>query len=202
MKNVKSSTAAALLSLSIGLSGIIISIPTSSLNTDNNVAHIYTYINDLQNKNRYISRNNNITMNSDARIILTQKNLLELKSCINDEPAAFGEDIYYWDFFNSLRKQDNYEDLIKEWVTLPIRYQLSFAVLLSQVNRNEVSNLEKSFIINLLNKDALSCQEYALNTISLWNDEKLLPYIENVNLNNFLLQRRLEKIINRFKKVI
>lgn len=201
MKKIKNSTAAVLLSLSIGLGGVLISIPTSSSNSDNNVAYVNTYVNGLQNKISYIGQNRNITMNNDSHSILTQKNLLDLKECINDEPAEFGEDISYFEFFCLLRKQDNYADIIRQLLLLPKRYQLSLAVLLSQINRNGLKDIEKNFIINLLNDGSLSSQEYALNTISIWNDAELLPYIVDIQANTLLLQRRLEKIINRFKNI-
>ncbi len=197
MKSLRTSTTAALLSLSIGISGLVITSNTSSKVRNPNPIN-YSQLINMQNKNSCNGKNPNTTMNISKSDIITQQNLIEIKSCLDEEPAEFGEDISYLDFFYSLRNQDNYEHIISLLCSFPKKYLLSLAVLLSKINYNDLKNIEKSLVIDLLHENSLQFQEYALTTISIWNNPELLSAIIDVQIDNIFLQRRLDKIVNRF----
>lgn len=201
MKSLKSSTTAALLSLSIGISGLIISSTTSTRGIPQSTS--YTQFINMQNKNSCNRQNQNTTMNISKSDIITQQNLIEIKKCLDEEPAEFGEDISYLDFFCSIRKQDNYEHIISLMCSSsPKKYLLSVMVLLSKINYNDLKNIEKYLVVDMLHENSLKFQEYALTTISIWNNPELLTSMIDVQIDNMFLQGRLNKIVNRFKALV
>ena len=83
----------------------------------------------------------------------------------------------------------------------PIKFTNSLINILSQIDFQDLNEFEKTFVIDNLSSSNQSTQEYALNTLSMWDISEIIPNISNTKFKNKFLQRRFDNIISFYKGV-
>lgn len=156
--------------------------------------------NSIGNSSSYFSQEHKLDMKMDKSYDIVNCKIEEIKSLMSEAPAVFGEDIDYISDYEKIRKENFYQELFGALSSASERIQLSLIVLLSQIANDEIYEFEKKFIVSCLNKNSLQFKEWALTTISVWNNNEFLPYLKDLDLGNRFLQKRLDKIILRFSQ--
>lgn len=180
------------------LFGSTSTINTNIVNLQNTTAYY-----EMLNTNRNNANNMSISMDMiNDNDILTQRSIKTLVNCINEEPADLGTEVSYLEYYKTLRNQDDYFSIFNVLINeYPVKFTNSLINILSQVDFQDLNEFEKTFVIDNLTATNLSTQEYALNTLSLWDISEIIPKICNTKFKNKFLQRRFDNIISFYKRV-
>lgn len=129
----------------------------------------------------------------DAKIDLVSKRLL---SFMHNEVVEMGEDPSYIDFFLQTRQKNEYEKIFSQ-LEAHGTHQTNLAILniLSGISYYEATPWEKNFVISQMKSGISKLQEYALNTLSLWNDKTLMLEISNFEIRNPFLLKKYKKML-------
>lgn len=176
---------------------------TSTINK--NIANLQntTAYYEMQYTNCNNVNNMSISMNMiNDNDIFTQRSIKTLVNCINEEPAELGTEVSYFEYYRTLRNQDNYISIFNTLINeYPIKFTNSLINILSQIDFQDLNEFEKTFVIDNLSSSNQSTQEYALNTLSMWDISEIIPNISNTKFKNKFLQRRFDNIISFYKGV-
>jgi hypothetical protein len=100
-------------------------------------------------------------------------------------------------FIENIRCLDNYSDFL---VTLSNSEQdniiKSMVMFLSNLDFKFINGFEEKFIVEILSKDNLVLQEFALNTLLVWNNISNIRLIENIKIKNFYLNNDLQEFVS------
>lgn len=139
--------------------------------------------------------------------IMKHQHYEALRTCFYGEDIIISEQPVYFPFFNFLRTntQDtnvtntSYPVLLKQVYYLNDEImQKAILNMLSTIDYSNVLPEEEQFVVDCFKDGKLSVKEFALNTISCWNNKEIIGYVKDVTVDHVFLQKRLNKIVNRY----
>jgi|GEM_PF-4204360 len=148
-------------------------------------------LNTVQEQTISISQASNSYTYSMEKEIIDQFQML-----VAAEDIVMGEDLSYVKYFLRLRQHENYEKIFFSLSNSDFQVKKAIIYLLSELPFQSVKFFEESFIEDIIkNSNDTSLQEFALNTLSLWNDKAYTSKFKNVNLKNHFLKIILNRIV-------
>lgn len=176
------------------------SLQISALKTRDTDSNSYIYSHQ-EYEDEYVifshnGNNNNITSVMTSMEILINNTTKNLQTLIDSDSFEIGEEASSFQFFASLRNLDYYVQVTNDLLHKGLKYQLAILNILSLLKADEVSSFERNIVFEAMHSEQLILQEYALNTISIWNDKNLILALKDIKIKNYFLQERLNIIIS------
>ena len=149
---------------------------------------------DKVNDYDFFVNNPSISITMDNVQLLSNRMFENLINCFDQEPVLLGEEVSYFDFFKNARTSPNYKNFTQAMSSYPPKYAHSLLNIIALLPLDEIQDFEKEFVLSQLSQGNVTSQEYALNTLSLWNDRELINRASTIKMKNPFLQRRLNTI--------
>ena len=118
---------------------------------------------------------------------------------IGEKEVGFDEKNYAYEYLEEFRKCDEYELALKT----SYNFQNSDAIkcilmFLASIDFKNISAFEERFVVDVLSMGELNVQEFALNTILVWDNVSNINSLKNIVIKNRYLAQDLSDFIENF----
>lgn len=158
---------------------------------------------EIKTENVYLENNGNNIIEMDKYSSIYSLKISYIDQCINHlekmtnaERLEIGKDYEYMTFLLSLRNKGYYEMILKVIMSGENNdLKKAITLFLATINYENIFAEEETFIISMLREDDLEGQEFALNTLLLWDSTNYLAELKSIKIKNIYLQKDLEEFI-------
>ena len=124
--------------------------------------------------------------------------IFRLHEIIGDTEIDYEKDIPVYDYLRELRKRSEYEILLNHFSRNNKDIIKCILIFLSGINFKNLFAFEEKFVIEILKLEDIELQEYALNTITIWNNLSDVNQIKNIKIANKYLNDDLQEFLSNF----
>lgn len=179
------------------------SLGTTILDHENSFSYVQT-VDIFSELNEYFSLSNNIIDDEERDMIFQDMDyklkeiIFRLHEIIGDTEIDYEKDIPVYDYLRELRKRSEYEILLNQFSRNNKDIIKCILIFLSGINFKNLFAFEEKFVIEILKLEDIELQEYALNTITIWNNLSDVNQIKNIKIANKYLNDDLQEFLSNF----
>lgn len=96
----------------------------------------------------------------------------------------------------AVRNADDYDSIFNYIITkLSRQGKIKLLYELAQISFDAVFGCEQEFVVDAIKTSDLEIQEFALNTLEIWNSKKLIETIGEIKIDNTFLQEEYDSLL-------
>lgn len=179
------------------------SLGSTIFNYKNSFSHIQT-TDMFSDVNEYFSLGNNINDIKESDMTLQymdnqlERIVYKLHEIIGESDIDYDTDIHVYDYLKELRKNSEYEILLNQLSRNNRDIVKCILLFLSSINFKNLFAFEEKFVIEVLQSSDILLQEFALNTIMVWDNLSDINQIKNIKIANKYLDDDLQDFLSNF----
>ena len=179
------------------------SLGTTMFEHENSFSRVQT-VDIFSDLNEYYSLENNIITSKESDMTfqymdnILERIIIKLHGIIGDDEIDYEKNLPVYDYLRGLRKSFEYEILLSQLSKNNKDIIKCILLFLSGINFKNLFAFEEKFVIKILQSTDIQLQEYALNTIIIWDNVSDIDQIKNIKIANRYLEDDLQDFLSNF----